>query len=89
MGLTSPRDEREAVAWFQKLNASQLVTKLITQELLKVYRAHWNWNYNRAASRGAQGEKLNKQALPAGSETGGMTHVTAGNSFPDLTMASG
>lgn len=70
MGLTSPRDEREAVARFQKPNASQLVTKLITQELLKMYQARWNWNYNRATSCCAQGEKLNKQALPAASETG-------------------
>lgn len=40
MGLTSPGDEREAlVALFQKANTSQLVTKLITQELLKMHQA--------------------------------------------------
>lgn len=48
MRLTSPRDEREAfVAPFQEPSTSELVTKLITQEL---NQACWNWNYNRVAS---------------------------------------
>lgn len=66
MGLTSFRDERENfVALIQKPNTSHLVTRLITtQELLKTEQAHWNWNYNRATARCAQGEKPSKQVYP-------------------------
>lgn len=72
MGLTSFRDERENfVALIQKPNISHLVTKLITtQELLKMEQAHWNWNYNRATARCAQGEKLSKQVCPTKSGMG-------------------
>ena len=73
MGLTSFRDERENfVAPFQKPNTSFLLTKLITtQELLKMYQAQWNWNYNRATARCAQGGMLRKQEPPTGSRMGG------------------
>lgn len=66
MGLTSSRDERENfVALIQKPNTSHLVTRLITtQELLKTEQTHWNWNYNRATARCAQGEKPSKQVYP-------------------------
>ena len=81
MRLTSPRDEREAfVALFQEPSTSELVTKLITQELLKMNQACWNWNYNRITSccawGGREGGKLNKQALAVGSGMGGRRFVT-------------
>lgn len=72
MGLTSSRDERENfVALIQKPNTSHLVIRLITtQELLKTEQAHWNWNYNRATARCAQGEKPSKQVYPTKSGMG-------------------
>lgn len=83
MGLTSPRDEREAfVALFPEPSTSELVTKLITtQELLKTNQAPWNWNYNRVTSCCAQGGKLNKQTLALGSGAGGSMSLTAEKGF--------
>lgn len=71
------------MALFQKANTSQLVTGIITQELLQRHQARGSWNYNRATPTAPRGGKLNKQALPAGSGTGGATPATAAERFTD------
>lgn len=84
MGVTSPRDEGEAlVALFQKANTSQLVTGIITQELLPMHHARGSWNYNRATPDGAQSGKAEQTGPSSRIRNGSNNTPTAAESFTD------